>query len=265
MLTYSFLYKDQGKIEISKQDEYIKSLDSYNLNFFHEVDTKDEYIQKAVDSVLSFDFNEKVKIETRMKSIQKRWLELGLPALHVKFVRTEGSEMRNLAYTRGDCVYIPSNYFSMWTSLKYILSHEIFHVLSRSNQNKREDIYKFFGFKKVEPLNIDFVLRNPDAPVNNYSLVVWNWFRKREVIPFIQSTGKKYFPFRYCLFDVKTKEIISASSTSMFFKVGVTTQYVAHAEEICADFFSVLFVGKLFKNPWKVWKFKRALVKALKE
>lgn len=261
-LTYSLLTKEQGQGEITKKDDYINGLDEYNLKEFHGKNTKEEYLEKAKNAVDFFEYKHRQRLNKIMASLQKRWEELGLPSLHVNFVITSGLEMNNLAYTRGNTIFFPRKYFSPWLYLKPLVAHEIFHVLSRNNPELRKRAYEVFGFFEVPEVKASKVLLNPDAPINNQAVEVWTLRGRRRVVPLIRSRENSWFlPFSFVVVDVDTKEELSVYKTSLFLKTGLTTQYLAHVEEISADFFKILFVGKWFHNPWKLWKFKRAILK----
>ena len=263
MLSFKFLSSLEAQSQILQKDDYLNSLDLYNLVNFHKVETKEQYLEIAKSSIEGFTFDERKKIEEAMLKIKLRWKELNLPPLHVSFIKTNGLEMRSLAYTRGNCIYLNSGYFNFWCNLHGLLAHEIFHVLSRSNPSLKDDLYSFFGFYKVDEVKPYGTVLNPDAPVNNYAIKVYRGFTKSEVVPVITFSRLYLKPIAFKVFDKKTKETISVYKTTLPLQIGISTFYLAHPEEICADFFKLLFQKGWFYNPWKLLMFRRALKKSV--
>jgi len=87
---------------------------------------------------------------------------------------TTGKEDGNAAYTRDSTVIIPITHRK---DLKDTIAHEMFHVYSKNNKEKRPDIYGIIGYKEIEEIEyprkfIDRKLTNPDAYENNYAIGV---------------------------------------------------------------------------------------------
>ena len=74
----------------------------------------------------------------------------------------------------------------------FLLAHELFHVLSRTDSRLRDDLYALLGFKTVEgfeyPAELeDRRLSNPDAFEYLHTLTVQSGSESVDVMPVIQS------------------------------------------------------------------------------
>ena len=128
---------------------------------------------------------------------------LNLPEIFL--IKTAGKYYGpSVYYTRDNSIIIPSNVLSMdkEAANKAFLStmiHEIFHIYSRYNKDKRDALYQRIGFDKLPELNLsEFlktrVLYNPDGVDLRYSITVKDkeTGREFEAIPAIYSRYKAY-------------------------------------------------------------------------
>lgn len=184
-------------------------------------------------------------------------------------------------YTRGKNILIPENIFSQYETEKQlpVMLHEIFHVISRYDVQKREDLYALIGFEKLDKsplLNESLakkILTNPDGVNMNYAIRL-EQDNKTTILalPIISSKFSKYKDnvqtfFEYLDFDIyalnqrdgkwtvltdeKTKTTLPLSATPSFFtKIKDNTQYIIHPDEIMADNF-MLAVLAHHKNDFR--------------
>jgi hypothetical protein len=122
-------------------------------------------------------------------------LNVHLPSIDV--VKTSGEEEFDGAYTRRHAIMLPESWA---TSLPmtdprrafFLLAHELFHVLSRTDSHLRDDLYALLGFKTVDgfeyPAELeDRRLSNPDAFEYLHTLTVQSGSESVDVMPVIQS------------------------------------------------------------------------------
>ena len=263
MLTYKILNYRETREQIALDDDFMQSLNPKMYEFLQIEDPSlEKYKEVCYRSARNFKTHEKEFINHQMGIIQKRWLEMNLPPLEVYIARTNGTEMRSLCYTRGKTIFLNSKWvLSNSLATGSLMAHELFHVFSRQNPEIKSKAYKFFGFKKVDEIFPEDRVLNPDCVINNYAIEAYVGlsFKKTWVVPYISSIKGS---FSYRVFDLTSRTSHSIWKTSLPWSIGITTQYIAHAEEICADFFCSGLMGVrrlMLYNPLKVKSFMKAL------
>ncbi|MEF8787985.1 MAG: hypothetical protein V5A84_02835 [Planctomycetota bacterium] len=160
-----------------------------------------------------------------------------------------------------------------------LLSHELFHILSRYNPKLREQLFKAIGFVKCREITLPGVLNkrkitNPDAPVYDHCIRVEVRQAERWAVPVTFSRTDKYEPERgadfmdYMIFrlllvektgeasegepmpvrpireDGKAKLVSPGDVSGFLEQVGRNTRYVLAPEEIIAENFRLLVTGE---------------------
>ena len=86
------------------------------------------------------------------KVIAKAKIKLSHLASHlpnnITFIKTSGADEGGAPYTRGNSVILPKRQVSQSVkSLERLFYHELFHIISRNNQQLRDELYSIIGFK----------------------------------------------------------------------------------------------------------------------
>lgn len=109
-----------------------------------------------MEQTLNWSDTEKERISKAMKSldaeIKKQSYNLDFPK-EIIFVKTTQKEEGNAeAYTRVNWIAIGEHALKEASDadLKYLVAHELFHLLTRQNSNFKKDIYKVIGFTVIE-------------------------------------------------------------------------------------------------------------------
>ncbi|MGH1337579.1 MAG: hypothetical protein ACRBFS_15755 [Aureispira sp.] len=178
-------------------------------------------------------------------------------------------------YTRDNSIIIPAPMVPSDKSLEHeaflsTMIHEIFHVYSRYNKDKRDALYARIGFERLPNLQLsEFlqkrVLYNPDGVDLRYAITVEDKKTGRSFkgVPVIYSRYKAFMPslpnfFGYLvfqLFEVEQQDdkwVITTPNTGYsidevkgFWKqVTRNTNYNIHPDELCADNFVLLALSK---------------------
>jgi hypothetical protein len=247
------------------------------------------------------EFNSEEKEAT--KKMFDRALELcymidpNLKLPEIFLIKTAGKYYgSSVYYTRDNSIIIPTAMLPTDTeadneAFLSTMIHEIFHIYSRYNKDKRDALYQRIGFEKLPKLNLsEFlkkrVLYNPDGVDLRYSITVKDkkTGREFEAIPAIYSRYKAYNTslnafFGYLtfqLFEVKDRDGVWSvvnkdvgysidEITGFWEQVGRNTQYNIHPDELCADNFIIMAFAKATggKNLEKLTKEGQQLVKDL--
>lgn len=199
---------------------------------------------------------------------------LQLPEIYL--IKTAGKYYGSgVYYTRDNSIIIPAPMVPSDKNLEHkgflsTMIHEIFHIYSRYNKDKRDALYARIGFDRLPNLQLseflqERVLYNPDGVDLQYSITVKDkkTGRSFEGVPVIYSRYKKYMPtvpnfFGYLvfqLFEAEEKEgqwkIISPDTgysidevEGFWEQVTKNTNYNIHPDELCADNFVLLALSK---------------------
>lgn len=237
-----FLSAIEARWYFTQPDEYAQKLPLSNLKMIcPENPTIEGYQEVFLQSFDDFDEDQKIDMLNFAENLI--WLDL-----EIKVARTDGSHALDITQTRKDVILITGGYISEKTFV-----HEVYHILSRKNPNVTPELAKLFGYKKVKPQKITHpaFLLNPDAIDCNYSIVVQEQFsegklrEKLEVTPFVTSglgAGLKV---------VGKDEYVDSRNTNYYDLIPNTT-YLAHPEEVCAEYFTLMHLGGcIFYRPPK--------------
>lgn len=258
------LNKSECLKELQKVDAFTLCLNDYTLvNLLKQPSVK-SYLNGIAEAPLdASDVQSEAITDIFNKVIKPKWKSLGLPNILINFGITNGRDMgmSGLPYTRGNtiffCSQVLTHKYMKSKHFKQLIAHECFHVMSRENPRIRSKLYKFFGFKPSE--DIDIGITNPDCPMNNYSIEIDG----KDYVPYLEMPTTHSLSAHTMMFDLKERVSVKASDTKIYEMIGKTTQYVTHPEEICADFFMNLFEEGYEVDKVKLLKFKEELIKCL--
>lgn len=169
--------------------------------------------------------------------------------------------------------------------LKYLVAHELFHLLTRQNSNFKKDIYKVIGFTVIEkeiifPSDLaEIRISNPD--ISRYdSYGTFTIGGQKQYCTMVIYTdrpydGKTLFDYLkvglvplngdFVPIQKAGKTIIYAldEAEDFYTQVGKNTNYLIHPEEIMADNFAFTLIDKkdlanpeIIQNVQKVLKAK---------
>lgn len=219
--------------------------------------------------------------------IKKQSYNLDFPK-EIIFVKTTQKEEGNAeAYTRVNWIAIGEHALKEASDadLKYLVAHELFHLLTRQNSNFKKDIYKVIGFTVIEkeiifPSDLaEIRISNPD--ISRYdSYGTFTIGGQKQYCTMVIYTDRPYdgkalfdylkvglVPLNGDFVPVQKagKTIIYAldEAEDFYTQVGKNTNYLIHPEEIMADNFAFTLTGKkdlanpeIIQNVQKVLKAK---------
>lgn len=263
----------QGKQLISQSDYYSDNLGEFDLRSKIRVSDSDEtptiqdYLNNAASNVKNWSNSEKKKLREAVEytagQILKLSLTLPLPDT-VYVIRTTGKEEGGAGgYTRHNLIILTD--YGMSSSTERVTSlfiHELFHVISRTDEIIREKIYSVLGFSKCNDINLpedifNRKISNPDAPYFDYYAELEKEDGTRfEGVMIIYSdreyTGGSFFEYLKTGFlkvegETNEKSVVTENGgsvivpfdnvTNFFDLVGSNTNYIINPEEVAADNF----------------------------
>ena len=281
-IEFRFATADQGRALLTQEDVFIQNLSPFDrqVRMHTESDPgKDTFLRFVAGEVIEWPEQDCVAIRKALELLDKPLSGLDLPIDGpVLLVHTTGREESGAAYTRGSAIVLPQGKTgSPKKPPQRLIAHELFHVLSRTDRECRDQLYSIIGFQPTGeislPKNIsDRRITNPDAPQishairvrlgdgqsvmlapvllaksgfdpNQPSLFHYIDFRLMEVR---QDAGNLWVPE-----TVEGEAILHDPSIPDFHRqIGGNTGYIIHPDEILADNFAILVTGAKAKDTW---------------
>jgi hypothetical protein len=270
----------EGATILAEHDEFVQRLSPFDraarLKTSKDV-SEAEYIHFVKRNVMNWSPSEQALVERGISELRPQLQALSLEwPRTIYLIKTSGKEEGGAAYTRGNAIVLPSVELVLGTqqSLKKIIAHELFHILTRSNDNLKEQLYASIGFHQCGeiafPVNLRSVkITNPDAPKNDHCIRLTVAGRPTWAIPILYShvakydegRGGEFFDYlnaqfllldgnedrvpRNATYNEANVRLVDINGIPGFLEqVGKNTDYVIHPEEILADNFALLIQGE---------------------
>ena len=270
ILPYRFADREEGIEYLMSNKEYYDGFSENDLAYrMQKTDASlDEYKAFVREQVQEFTDEEKAMIDKYMSGIKKKIADNSyhLPPLdEIVFVcTTMKEELGAAAYTHGTQIYIGKETMESFAGdgkyyeeMEYILAHEVFHCLTRSNPDFRADMYKIIHFTVQEkeyvipPSVMDYYISNPDVSHHNaYAEFIING---KPVNCFMATVTTKHFEKKGDLvFDTATSALVPIDGSDVYYYpddatnfndvLGKNTDYTLDPEECMADNFGLTIV-----------------------
>lgn len=295
---FVFATIEEGRNILTTKDEFIEQLSPFDRSCRMRTDgvvTEKEFLEFVSNNVRSWEKEEEDRVRPIIAVMEPRLERFtSLLPQKVYLVKTTGNEEGGAPYTRGNAIVIPARQLTRDTATLYkILSHELFHIISRHNKQLRDQLYETIGFKKCPHFKFPGTLEhrkitNPDSPMNDHCILVKAGKQNLWVTPILYSNMEKYskahseYFFDYLqvaflavardngkgrrptLFKGGKPRLYSEDELSGFYEqIGKNTDYTIHPEEILADNFSYLLFGiKEVESPEIIEKMEKVFKKA---
>jgi hypothetical protein len=275
----------------SRPDAYTRTLTPFDLSIRFDKPQgtlrQEDYLRKAATEVHNWPEDEQAKLKDAFEQIdayvQKTGAHLHMPDT-VELIKTSGGEEFGAeGYTRGNRIML--NTAAQPIDL-HLVAHELWHVISRTNEGVRNDAYAVFHFKPCN--NIDYkaalkgqVITNPDCPLLQHSVSLEKDGKTIEVVP-VLYTKEAYSPgfsamqhasigllaltgddaHKQPMMREGQAVVYEFNDVPDFFqKAGTNTQYVLHIEEITAEHFAALIGDQKMRQMEYVDGLKSVLMK----
>lgn len=271
-----FASLEEGRKILGARDGFIQRLSPFDraarLKTDREVD-ESEFLKFVASNVVAWDSEYREKVEQAFERIRPALgdFPLNWPE-RIYFVQTTGEEEGGAAYTRGNVVILPRARLNLsLEKLTRLVGHELFHILTRYDQDIRDRLYRVIGFEPCPEVELpdSFNRRritNPDAPISSHRIRVQKDGRQFWAVPILYSNRDRYDPlqggsfFEYIQFrllmeavEVIPKTSVASSAklnlvkveevSGFFEQIGRNSSYIIHPEEILAVNFALIVTG----------------------
>lgn len=271
-----FASVEAGRTVLMRHDDFVSALSPFDraarMKTNRAVSEK-EYLQFVGGNVMPWLPEETNKITGVFQSVEKKVVPWHLPfPPTILLVKTSGREEGDASYTRQNAVILcQRDIRSGKSKLRNLITHELFHILSRSNPSWREKLYHVIGFNPIGTVRLPDDIRerkitDPDGVQYNWLINVTNQGQALPVIPILFSSSLHYDPeqggefFNYLTFKLLAvtnngtqwgpkmrngqPQLLDPSGVQGFFEqIGNNTGYIIHPDEILAENFVLLING----------------------
>ncbi|MBF6607153.1 MAG: hypothetical protein ITG00_00250 [Flavobacterium sp.] len=259
-----FASPDKARQLLLTEDLFTKSWSQFDIDARLQKNnsTKQELFTFITEQVREWTEEEKEKLNKIFREIDQsvadQKFKLNFPE-EIYFVKTTALEEGGAGgYTRGNYIVLKSDIMALpENSVKQTVIHELFHILTRYDNEFRRDMYAIIGFKLMKPIKYPEAIAhrritNPDAPQTD-SYVTLRKDGSANYMMILYSDGAyggglffQYLNVGFLQLDAKKQPVVdkgfpvihSMNEVEGFFEqIGRNTQYILHPEEIMADNF----------------------------
>lgn len=289
--SFRFATRAEAQMLITDIDDYTRNWNQFDINSRLQTTEgkKSQLLTLAMNETRSWSDKEKERINRAMKAIntqiKKQKLTLPFPNEVVLVKTTMKEEGGAGGYTRKNWIALGENILNEASdeTLTRILSHEIFHILTRNNKKFKAAAYSTIGFHVLNreilfPADIiEKRISNPDISSHD-SYGVFTIQGEKKNCTMLLYTPKAYngagsffeyakvglIPLNEQFIPIQHNGetlIYNLSDAEDFLsQVGENTNYIINPEEILADHFSFILTGKKeIKSPDVIERLKQVL------
>lgn len=259
---------------LSERDVFVRAMGPFDRSARLKTDREvgeAEYLAFVARQPRDWSPEQKALLRPMLRAFREKTaaLDMRFPAT-VFLVQTTGLEEGMAAYCRGATVVLPANLVAGDPKrLESVLFHELFHIFSRHNPGRRQELYRVVGFQPCPEIPYPEALAarritNPDAPVLDAFIRVRSGTETVAVTPVLFSRTERYdakqggeffesMVFRLLVLEERDglyraaldsagrpRLLDPAAVPDYRERVGRNTDYVIHPEEILADNFVLL-------------------------
>ncbi len=269
-----FTSKEEAAALMGTSDEYSQGLSKFDIaSRTHNPANNQEQQYLAFAAAQARDWQEdeitvlKVKINQVKDKMEKLGLNLKFPK-EIKLIKSSLEEEGGvISYTR-------ANYIVMKGDVtEGFIIHELFHILTRYNPDKRDELYQTINFHKSNRISYpdaikDNIITNPDAPFLEHTIQLTIDGEAKEAVFILYSdqdyeSGSFFSQMQQKLMlvegpaDGKKPVLVNGEPILLDFsaasdlkeKIGNNTSYTLHPEEILADHFIMLVKAETASDP----------------
>ena len=297
LVNFNFSSKEEGKYLISLQDTFINNLSPFDLEArcnFKDA-TKYDYLLFCRNNVLDWTDENIILIDGLLKEIDGEFKQRGMviPLIdNINLVKTTSKEEGGaMGYTRGNTIYVADYImYKPKVKIKEILTHELFHILTRSSFPFKQEMYSIIRFTALKK-TIDLTtmnqrcrfVSNPDVSNSCSYIELKDWDGKdhrllmttlarsnyhggslfKYIQPYFLELDSEHNIMTYGDNLPVRKSIYGEYYKDFIMKVGQNTGYMVNPEEILAENFRIAILGEIDEvpNPEIINNIRKSMIK----
>lgn len=281
---------EQGAAVLSAQDEFMAVLTPADLSI-RLGDTPDQSVQALgrhyAAQTRAWTDEERVRLEAMIARVRERTnaLDAWLPDT-ILLIKGTSEIDGGMPHTRGAAI-VMARLSEDEARLDTLFFHELFHVLSRANPDRHDDLYGVIGFVRCAAVTFPPEVRaamftNPDAPLVRHAAPISDTDPTLLATPVLVANPPHYDPSKphlrnyfqvvmtplrrgpdgACMAVTDGAPTREAMTEAVYARAGRNTAYIFHPEELMADNFADLMIARAdAPDPW-VYERLRAVLAA---
>jgi hypothetical protein len=289
--TVSFANVARERQILTHRDAFLQSLSLFDRAARMKVETppsESAFANFVGDSARAWTSAEMDRLGRMLQDLSVAFKPWSLPFPHrIELVKTSGREEGGAAYTRQAAVVLSEQ--EVAGADTNLLTHELFHILSRTQPELRARLYRIIGFTMINQVELpsdlrDVKITDPDGESANVMIEVATEGQRLPVLPLLSSSSPHYDPnkggefFKYLTFRLLVLQqaggvyaprlrsgkawLLDPSGVPDYLnQIGRNTQYIIHPDEILADNFVFLIANRTnLATPRIVAEMKKVLL-----
>lgn len=272
---FVFATVEEARAVLAREDDYLLATTALErrarLRSAQPVE-RAEYAAHMAAQALAWPADERRRVEALLAQIAPLLdgMSVRLPG-RILLIRTTPQLEDGAPHTRANAIVLPANWLSgAQPALMYVLTHELFHVLSRHDPAARERLYAAIGFHACARVEVpagpaELRITNPDAVEHRHAVKVRYRGEALEAMPYPAFTSAQpdlaqtFFAslhVRWLLIErdgercrARAEPVKAEELEGLYEQIGRNTGYLAHPEEIVADNFALLLMRQMTSAP----------------
>lgn len=270
-MKFKYLNKKETAIKITQEDAFLRSISRSDLELRLDSNSKsyEDFIILLKESAMDWRDEE---IEKAKKCTHNAILKISkysfLLPCEIKILKTSGNEEFGSAYCRGLNLMVLHEKALLRNidSLTRLIIHELFHLISRNNEELREALFNIIGFKKGPTLVLDEKIdhnriTNPDATDMQFYFPGKINGKDEILYPILIRNNKKenkIFDLKYI--SINGHDCFDENEIANLYEcIGNNTDYIIHPEEIIAEKFTILVCNEEIKSEGIIFEMRKKL------
>lgn len=269
---FAFATPEQGAAVLTQRDDFMAAVTPLDLAI--RLQRNDDLSVDALADLyaantLDWSPEERARLQASIERVAPRLaLYQHLLPARMLLIKSTRRVDAGFAFTRGDDIVMGAGLPDDDARLDSLLAHEVFHVLSRRNADRRDAIYAAIGFVRCAAVTLPAEIEarrftNPDAPVIAHVFPLGEGDVGAVSTPVLVSNRAAFDPTepdmpRYIGVELPTLQRDAAGTcapaatavsreetmAALRRRTGGNTNYILHAEEIAADNFAQMVTGR---------------------
>src|SRR5262245_1546169 len=156
-----FASANRASTILGKRDGWARQLSAFDLGIRQktaEATNLHEFLDFASEASLEWTPEERASWGAVIEELSRAMEGLGIDLPNIDLVKTTGEEEFNAAYTRERAILFPQRLTGLATTQPrnafFLLSHELYHLLSRNDSDLRDKTYALLGANRFDGIDV---------------------------------------------------------------------------------------------------------------